>query len=178
MALRGAAGRRYAQAVFDIAKESNALDRWLGDLKLFAGIFGTPNAVATLNDPRLTEVAQKRIVTEHIANYKVEPMAINLLMLLVERGRIDLLPRIAERFQELYNTEKGIIIADVTTAVPLDEAHKQRLAQQLSRLTGKTVQMRLHDDPRILGGMITRIGDELIDASIATRLATLAERIA
>jgi F-type H+-transporting ATPase subunit delta len=78
----------------------------------------------------------------------------------------------------MYNKEKGIVIAEVTTAIPLDEAHQKRVADQLARLTGKTVQLRTRTDPRILGGVITRIGDELIDASVATRLADLAERLA
>ncbi len=78
----------------------------------------------------------------------------------------------------MYNRERGIVVADVTTAVPLDDAHRSRVEQQLSAITGgKTVQLRLHTDPSILGGMVARIGDELLDASVATRLATLAQRL-
>jgi F-type H+-transporting ATPase subunit delta len=178
VALRGAAARRYAQAVFDIAKDTNSLDRWLNDLKVLSGIFGTPNAQAHLEDPRLTEEDQRRMVAQQLEKVKVDPLALNLLLMLVRRNRVGLLPRIVERFQELYNKDKGIVVADVTTAVPLDEAHKQRVAAELSKMTGgKSIELRLHEDPKLLGGVITQIGDQLIDASVATRLAQLAERM-
>jgi F-type H+-transporting ATPase subunit delta len=77
----------------------------------------------------------------------------------------------------MYNREKGIVIADVTTAVPLDEAHRKEVADRLAKITGKTVEIRMHTDPNILGGIITRIGDELLDSSVASQLAQLAERL-
>jgi F-type H+-transporting ATPase subunit delta len=96
----------------------------------------------------------------------------------VQRDRLSILPRVVQLFQEMYNKEKGIVIAHVTTAVPLDDAHKRSVAEQISRMAGgKQVELRLTEDPRILGGIITRIGDELIDASVATRLADLQERL-
>jgi len=178
VALRGTAGRRYAQAVFDLAKEQGSLDRWLSDLKVLNGIFGTPDAVSTLEDPKITEEDQRRLVSEHLPSGVVSDLAVNLLLLLVQRSRLALLPRVAELFQEMYNKEKGMVVADVTTAVPLDAEHQKRVADQLSRIAGgKTVELRLHEDPRILGGMIARIGDELIDASVATRLADLSDRL-
>lgn len=177
MATRGPAARRYAQAVLDIAKENGTLDRWLSDLKVLSGVFGAPSVITMLEDPKLTEEDQKQVVARLLEKGLVDDLAVNLLMLLLRRGRLGSLPRIVEVFQDLYNKEKGIIVADVTTAVPLDDAHKQRVADQLSRITGKTIDLRLHHDPRILGGLITRIGDELIDASVATRLAELSDRL-
>jgi F-type H+-transporting ATPase subunit delta len=177
LATRGPAARRYAQAVLDIAKDNNTLDRWLNDLKVMSGVFGAPNVVATLEDPKLTEADQKQVVGQLLQKGLVDDLAVNLLMLLLRRHRLASLPRILEIYQELYNKEKGVIVADVTSAVPLDDAHKQRVADQLSKITGKTIELRVHHDPRILGGLITRIGDELIDASVATRLAELSERL-
>ncbi|MBF6613906.1 MAG: F0F1 ATP synthase subunit delta [Chloroflexi bacterium] len=177
MALRGAAGRRYAQAVFDIAKDTNTLDQWLSDLKVLDGIFGGQNAVSALEDPRVTEPEQRRTITELVSKGVVSQISLNMLMLLLHRRRLNLLPRIVEAYQAMYNKEKGIIIADVTTAVPLDEAHQKRVADRLSTITGKSVELHVHEDPRMLGGIITRIGDELIDASLATRLAELGERM-
>jgi F-type H+-transporting ATPase subunit delta len=83
-----------------------------------------------------------------------------------------------EHFERMYNKEMGIVIAEVTTAVPLDSAHQSEVAKHLATLTGaRTVDLRVKVDPSILGGIIARIGDELIDASVATRLAELAQRI-
>ena len=178
MALRGAAARRYAQAVFDIAKDTGTTDRWLADLKTLAGAFGSPEIVRALEDPKLKESEQRAIVNERLAANKVEPLALNLLYLLVRRNRMALLPRIVEIFQQLYNKEMGIVVADVTSAVPLSETQQRQVSSQLSKITGKTIELRIHHDPRILGGLVTRVGDELIDTSVATRLASLAERLA
>ncbi len=178
MAVRGAAARRYAQAIFEIARDTNTLDKWLDDLKTLNRIFGNENAVAALDDPRLTAEDRRKLISEHIHQGAVSDLAINMMQLLVQRDRLSLLPRIVQLFQEMYNKEKGIVIAHVTTAVPLDEAHKRSVAQQISRMSGgKQVELHLTEDPRILGGIITRIGDELIDASVASRLADLQERL-
>jgi F-type H+-transporting ATPase subunit delta len=178
MAQRGGAARRYAQAVLDLAKQDNSLDKWLSDLTALNSVFGTDRAVETLADPKLTDEAQQQMIERLVPREVTNPLVRNLLMLLVRRQRLSLLPRIVEVFQEMYNKERGIVVADVTTAVPLDEAHQRRVAEQLARITGgKTVQLRLHTDPSILGGMVARIGDELLDASVATRLATLAQRL-
>jgi F-type H+-transporting ATPase subunit delta len=177
VAERGPAARRYAQAVLDIARDNETLDAWLNDLKVLNGVFGGPSVVAMLEDPKLTEADQKQVVERLIEKGLVGDLAMNLLMLLLRRNRLGLLPKIVERYQELYNKEKGIVVADVTSAVPLDEEHRKQVADQLSRITGKTIELRMHHDPSILGGLITRIGDELIDASVATRLAELAGRL-
>jgi F-type H+-transporting ATPase subunit delta len=177
VAERGPAARRYAQAVLDIARDNNTLDPWLNDLKVLNGVFGAPNVVAMLEDPKLTEEHQQQVVERLLDKGLVSELAMNLLMLLLRRNRLGLLPKIVERYQELYNKEKGIVVADVTSAVPLDEEHRKQVADQLSRITGKTIELRMHHDPSILGGLITRIGDELIDASVATRLAELAGRL-
>jgi F-type H+-transporting ATPase subunit delta len=177
VALRGAAARRYAQAVFDIAKDAGTIDRWLADLKTLGGAFGSPEVVRALEDPKLKESEQRTIVNERLAASKIDPLALNLIYLLVRRNRLALLPRIVQTYQQLYNSEKGIVVADVTSAVQLSEAQQRQVISQLSQVTGKTIQLRVHHDPRILGGLVTRIGDELIDTSVATRFATLAERL-
>lgn len=178
MALRGGAARRYAQAILDLAKRDNTLERWLSDLKVLNGVFGTPGAVTALEDPKLTEEARQAFVERLVPKDLVQPLARNFMLLLIRRERVGLLPRILEVFQTMYNHEKGIVIADVVTAVPLDAAQKQRVQTQLAQITGgKQVELRLHEDPRILGGMVARIGDELLDASVATRLAALAQRL-
>jgi F-type H+-transporting ATPase subunit delta len=177
VAQRGAAARRYAQAAFEIARDNNSLDMWLSDLKTLTATFGSPEVVSLIEDPELTEEDQRAVLKRLMPGDVVSEMAMNLLVLLVRRNRLGSLPRLLEVFQELYNKEKGIIVAEVTTAVILDEEHRRRMAEQLSRITGKTIELRLRHDPNILGGMITRIGDELIDASVASRLADLGERL-
>lgn len=177
MATRGAAARRYARAVFDLAKDKGTLDQWKADLTTLSTIFGSDRAVAAMEDPKLTDEARTKIIDGVFGTQKVGPLTMNFLRLLAARDRLALLPRIVEVFGEMYNKEKGIIIADVTTAIPLDDAHEKSVKSKLEKITGKSVQLQTHTDPRILGGIIMRIGDELIDASVATRLAELAERL-
>jgi F-type H+-transporting ATPase subunit delta len=130
-----------------------------------------------LDDPKLTRDEQFKIVDDLVSKVSVAPLMGNFIKLLVQRGRLTSLPRIVEIFGEMYNREKGIVIADVTTAVPLDEAHRKEVIDRLAKITGKSVEVRLHTDHSMLGGIVTRIGDELIDASVASRLAQLAERL-
>jgi len=177
VAVRGAAARRYAQAVFEIAKESGTLDKWLADLKTMNSLFGDQATVNMLEDPKLTRDAQYQIVDDLVSKVQVDPLVGNFIKLLVQRGRLVSLPRIVEIYGEMYNREQGIVVADVITAVPLDEAHRKEVGDRLARITGKTVELRMHTDPSILGGIVTRIGDELIDASVASQLAQLAERL-
>lgn len=177
MAERGAAARRYAQAVLDMAKEAGTLDQWKADLDLLNNMFGNEQTVSALEDPNLTHASEAKIIGDLFAAEKVSPLAMNFLRLLAQRRRLSLLPRIVEVFGELYNKEKGIVVAYVTTAIPLDEAHKKRVSEQITRVTGKTVVLQTRTDPSILGGIITQIGDELIDASVATRLSELAEKL-
>lgn len=178
MASRGAAARRYAQAVIDLAKNSGKLDEWRQDLSNLNSVFGSERAVSALEDPKLTDEARTKIIDGVFTKQKVSPLAVNFLKLLAHRHRLALVPRIVEIFEEMYNKEKGIVVAQVTTAIPLDEAHQKRVADQLARITGKQVQLSMKTDPSILGGIITQIGDELIDASVASRLAALAEKLA
>jgi F-type H+-transporting ATPase subunit delta len=178
LAQRGAAARRYAQAVFDLAKQQGTLEQWRKDLALLNQLFGNEGVVSALEDPRTSQDAKHKLAEGLLGKQRVQPMAANLVRLLVERNRVHLMPRLVEAFDRMYNKEMGIIIAEVTTAVPLDQAHQSQVAKHLATLTGaRTVDLRVKVDPSILGGIVARIGDELIDASVATRLSELAQRI-
>jgi F-type H+-transporting ATPase subunit delta len=179
LAQTGAAARRYAQAVFDIGKQAGTLDQWRTDLALLNQLFGNPAVADALEDPKMGDEGKRKLVQGLLARQKVQPLAVNLVLLLVERNRIHLMPRLVDHFNRMYNKEMGIVIAEVTTAVPLDQAHQSEVAKHLANLTGaKTVELRVKVDPTILGGIVAKIGDELIDASVASRLAELAQRIA
>jgi F-type H+-transporting ATPase subunit delta len=178
LAQRGAAARRYAQAVFDLAKQAGTLDKWRADLAVVKQLFGNDEVANALEDPKMRQEGKRNLVNGLLARQNVQPLSSNLVMLLVDRNRIQLVPRMVEHFERMYNKEMGIVIAEVTTAVALDTAHQAEVAKHLATLTGaKTVELRVKVDPSILGGIVARIGDELIDASVAARLADLAQRI-
>jgi F-type H+-transporting ATPase subunit delta len=173
----GAVARRYAQAAFDIARDQNALDQWKHDLDLAAAIFYNPQVAHDFDDPKVSEANKRSVVTQNLQG-KISPQALNLIYLLVKRGRTNLIGKVAAEFTDFYNRARNIAIADVTTAMPLGDEEMRKVAATLSRITGKQVQVHAHVDPRIIGGLVARIGDELIDASIATRLHELAMRMA
>jgi F-type H+-transporting ATPase subunit delta len=174
---QGAVPRRYAEAAFALAREQGKLDRWKADLRMAQGVLSAPNVLALLADPNVSE-AHKRQVIDSQFPVALDPNVRNLLYLLADRGRITSLARVVDEFVEFANREQGIVVADVTTAIPLDARGQQAVAERLKRLAGaKQVEVRASVDPAILGGIVARIGDELYDGSVRTQLTQLAERI-
>src|SRR5207253_11455529 len=102
---------------------------------------------------------------------------INLAKLLLRKNRTALAPAIATVFREMADAERGIAHAKVKTAVPLDDAERQALERRLSSLVGRSVEMQLEVDPSILGGIVARIGDEVIDGSAKGKLIQLRRRL-
>jgi F-type H+-transporting ATPase subunit delta len=98
--------------------------------------------------------------------------------LLGSKGRLALIPQIAERFQELFDEERGIAHAQVVTAVAMSDAERDALTKRLSELTGKQVDVKAFVEPEILGGLVARIGDRLIDGSARTKLLALKRQLA
>jgi F-type H+-transporting ATPase subunit delta len=106
----------------------------------------------------------------------VNPLVIKLVLLLATKGKLAALDDIAEEYQMLVDNYRGIegtAIAEVTTAVPLDEDYQLKIAQRITEIIGKPVLLRPKVDPAILGGIIIRVGDKLIDGSIRSKLAAL-----
>ncbi len=176
MPSRGGSARRYAQAVFELAQEGGTLDAWRRDLGLMAEVFSDPTVGSYFRNPkRKAETAQT--TAQGLFEGRVHPQALNLLQMLARQQRTDLLPLIQERFEALLREAQGIVIADVTTAVPVDQDEQRQIGEQLARITGKRVQLRMQVDPSIIGGLVARIGDKLIDGSVTTSLQQLRQRL-
>lgn len=174
---QGAVPRRYAEAAFELAREKGKLDRWRTDLSVAAAVLSNPRLQSLLDDPD-TPVAEKRKMIDTALTVEADPDVLHLIYLLTERGRIGNLPRVAEEFIEMANREQGIVVASVTTAIPLDEKGQKDVEARIKRLSGaKHVEVRNQVDPSIIGGIVARIGDELYDGSVRTQLAQIAERI-
>ena len=99
------------------------------------------------------------------------------MLLLIDKRRITLLADIEEEFSKLSNEAQGILIADVTTAEPASADQQQKIADRLADLTGKQVKLRLHEDEKLIGGVVVKIGDRRIDGSVAGRLETLKKEL-
>lgn len=105
-------------------------------------------------------------------------MALNLVYLLISKGKLKIADQILEAYNHLMNEHYGIKSADVTTAIALDSVESEKLGQHLEGLVGKKVSMSVQVNPDILGGFIARIDDSLIDGSIRSRLEILKKRLA
>lgn len=167
-----AGARRYAQAVFELARDADTLEQWNSDLELLAGVFRDPAVSGYFADPKRS-ATEKQMTARRMFEGHVQPQALSLVLILVSRDRTAIIPTLAARFANLVREARGIVIADVTTAVPVDEAEQQRIALLLGQMTGKQVELRTHVDPSIIGGVVARIGDRLIDGSVTTSLQQL-----
>jgi F-type H+-transporting ATPase subunit delta len=175
--LIGGATKRYAQAIFEIARDTDSFDAWQRDLDVMAQLVADETGRALFESPNVDN-ARKWQVASQFLSPRVQPRALNLARLLVERGRFAQADRIATAFAELVREHRGIAVAEVTTAVPLDQATTEIVGRQLAAIVGKQIELRPHVDPSIIGGVIARVGDYLIDGSVTGRLSRLRGRLA
>jgi F-type H+-transporting ATPase subunit delta len=169
------AARRYAEAAFQIAREQGTEDRWSEGLSLMAAVFSDTEIAAIMQEARVP-TADKMSLAER-ALEGVDPLVLNLARLLVHRGRTALSPQISEALQELVDAERGIAHAVVTTAVPMSEAEAKAVADKLSEISGRQVVVETQVDEGIIGGLIARIGDRLVDGSTRSQLSALKRRL-
>ena len=169
------AAKRYVQAIVEVAREQQSFDAWQQDLQRL-GATVDDRAVATyLQNPSVQSAEKKKAMD--IILRDAQPEARNLAHMLVDGHRTGIIPELAELFDEAVLAERGIVMADVTTAEPLDEDALQAVRERLSGIVGKDVELRMHTDPEIIGGLIAQIGDAVIDGSVQTRLRRLRTRL-
>ncbi len=163
--------RRYAQAVFEMALQAKELDRWQSDLARVVAMAGDAEIAALLASPRLPFENKAGILSESLEG--INPLALNLVLLLVTRDSLSMIGDIADDYRRRLDSYRGIEMAEVTTAVPLDDKDKARLAEHLGAVVGKKVIIKSSLDPGLIGGVVARIGGKLLDGSTRSKLATL-----
>jgi F-type H+-transporting ATPase subunit delta len=174
--IREIAARRYAEAAFQIAREKGTEEGWSEGLSLIAAIFSDPEVAAVMQEARISTADKMRLAERALEG--VDPLVLNLARLLVHRSRTALAPQIAEALRELVDAERGIAHAVVTTAVPLSEGEAAAVAEKLSEISGRQVVIETQVDEGIIGGLVARIGDRLIDGSTRSQLLALKRRLA
>jgi F-type H+-transporting ATPase subunit delta len=174
-----ASQRRYASAAFTVAARAGDYDAWVQALSEVARVLQMPSARSVFMSPAVPP-AQKNAALDRILP-SAPPMTRNFLHILVDRDRLDEVPGILDALRALINTQRGIITADVTTAVPLDTELEGQVAQRLATHFGRDPQkitIRSRVDPSIIGGVIARVGDEVIDDSVRGRIERLRRTLA
>ena len=167
--------KRFSQAVFKIALEKKELDRWQSDLSKIASLGEDATLISLLQDPRLHFGSKAKLLSERLGD--VNPLALNLVYLLATRGRLNMVGDIADEYQRLLDSYRGIERAEVTTAIPLDDEDKQKLAEYLGAAVGKKIVLKPEVDSGLIGGIVARVGDKLLDGSTRSKLAALREEL-
>jgi F-type H+-transporting ATPase subunit delta len=167
--------KRYAQAVFQIALDSNEVDRWRSELETIAATLGDPQLAAILEDPKVHLDDKIQLISKCLPG--LNQLALNLAYLIVARQVLGILDRIVAEYNRMADGHEGLEHASVVTAVALDDTDKERLAGHLAVMTGKRVSLVTEIDPAIIGGFVARIGDKLIDGSTRARLEALRKKL-
>lgn len=170
------AARRYAEAALELARRDGTLERWLADLRLAAEIAADPDVAGVMDNPAVPFPARREVL-EKLLKGKVSAQALNLVLLLAKRGRASLVPGVAAEYKRLVDRERGVVVATVTSALPLEPAELEAIGARIHVMTGSQVELETRDDPGLIGGVTVRIGDRLIDASVRGRLERLRDRI-
>ena len=173
---RSGAGRRYAEAAFELATRDKAVDAWQRDLA-FAAELARDERVARAADSPAVPVAERRKMVRRLLASRVSPFALNLALLAAERGRFAVLPDVSVEYDALVRKSRGIIAATVTTPTPLSKQELAAVKKRVEQLAGAHVELSTATDPSLLGGLRVRIGDRQIDASVSGRLERLRARL-
>ena len=173
------AARRYARALFDVAiKEQQDLDAIDRDLAEFVDLMKAhPLFEKVLLNPAVPAPRKRAAVAAVIGGAKLWPAVAKLLVLLAERDRLVLLPDLLAAYRERVRDMRKIVRAEVVTAEPLSPERAQAVARGLEQMSGRNVQMDLRVDPAIIGGVVARIGSTVYDASVATQLQKMKQRL-
>lgn len=174
-----ASARRYASAAFTVAAQTGDFDAWLQTLDEVSRIMRVPSAHTIFLSPTVPP-PQKVAALERLVP-DATPTMRSFLRILIDRDRLGEVPGIAEALRELINQRRGIITAEVTTAVPLDAELERLVARRLAVYLGsdpQKVNIRAHVDPAIIGGVVARVGDQVIDDSVRGRLERLRRTLA
>jgi F-type H+-transporting ATPase subunit delta len=168
--------RRYAQAIFEIALEKKNLDRWQSDLQKVIDAVAEGDLLAALESPKIKFEDKSKLLKKQLK--KINPLAMNLLKLLITKSDIGIVGEIAQEYQLLLNDYRGIKSADVLTALPLDDKDKKELADKLGKMVDAKVELKSRVEPDILGGIVARVGGKLLDGSTRSKLIALKKELA
>lgn len=167
----------YAQGIFELARAEGQLERIESELFSVAqAMERSPDLRSALVDPQLP-LERKQAIVDDLIEGRASSLTVSLVQLIVAQNRASQLPEIAQAFVEAAAASRDRAVAEIRSAVPLDEATIERLATALGRATGKNVEPKVIVDESVIGGLVARVGDTVIDGSIARRVESLRQKI-
>ncbi|MDH5516947.1 MAG: F0F1 ATP synthase subunit delta [Gammaproteobacteria bacterium] len=168
--------RPYARAVFESARGKSSQPKWSEALALMTLVANDPTMNDVLDNPKMTK-EQKGDLFASVCGDKIDESGKNLIMLLAENERLSVLPAIAEQYETLRSKDEGIVDAEVTSAMPLTDEQESALKESLKKKLGSDVSLTSKVDESLIGGVVIRAGDMVIDGSIQSQLASLSNAL-
>lgn len=169
--------RVYARSLFEVAQEKGTLDVVREQLGQFSDALAGSSELSTFFFSPYFSTAEKKDGLEKAVT-DADPTVVNILELLLENHRMPAIHRLRKEYDRLWDEENKLLPVDITSAVALDEDVVRRLGEQIGEQTGRKVQLNAHVDPDVLGGIILRVGNQILDASIRNRLDQLRRSVA
>lgn len=168
--------RPYAQAVFSLAQEQGDLKGWSDMLQFAAAVAADPEMVAIIDSPRFDNSQLADMFIE-VCGDKLNDAGKSMIRVLAENDRLSILPEVAELFEAERANVEGTVVAEVTSAVALNEAQQKSIIEALKKRLGREVTLECNIDESLLGGAIIRAGDVVIDGSVVGKLEKLASTL-
>ncbi len=167
----------YARSLFEVAREQDKLDELREQLDAFTGAIDRHRELATFFFSPYFSTKEKqdglaRVLTD------ADPSFVNFLELLIENHRMPVIFRIRQEYERLWDEERKVLPVEITSAIELDRSTTDNLGRTIGERAGRTVQLAARVDPDILGGIVVRVGNSILDASIRTRLEQLRRQVA
>jgi F-type H+-transporting ATPase subunit delta len=165
---------RYASALFDLAKDQNAVAAVEADLSTFSAMLDMSQDLrSVIKSPVIGADEQGKALSAVLAKAGIGGMAANFIQLVARNRRLFVIPEMIKNFSALAAKDRGEVTAEVTSAMPLTEAQTAALKATLKASASKDVVLAAKVDPSLLGGLIVKIGSRMIDSSLKTKLAGL-----
>ncbi len=172
--------RRYARALFDLGKKKGLgeLDAYGKDLSgLAQAVQASPELYRVLRNPIFSAEDKKKVLGKLLDKFGAGQTVRNFCMLLADKGRLAFLPDIEAYFSSLLDVEKGVVRGELVTAIELGKAKQDKVKGQLEAQAGQKLVLDFSVDPAILGGVMLKVGDKVLDASLRAQLDILKENI-
>jgi F-type H+-transporting ATPase subunit delta len=173
-----AIARRYAKALLLIGKEDGQTEQYREELQAVADLMVEQKQMAdTIANPLYNTDERKKVFQSIIEKLNLSKAMSSFLMLLFEKGRVSFIVSINDFFQKLADELKGVATASVVSATDLSAETLEKIRSALSKKTGKEIALEVEQDPGLIGGIVTRIGDLVLDGSIKTQLLNMRETL-
>ncbi len=173
-----AVSRRYAKALILIGKEDGLAEQYNEELSSVAGLFDTQEGFEkALTNPLFNKNDRKKVLEAVLAALDLSAIMKSFLILLFDKGRIGFLREISSHYKDLADELKGVVKASIVSATELSSDAVDKIKQALSKKTGKTIVLKVDQDPDLIGGVVTKIGDLVLDGSVRTQLMNMSETL-